>query len=43
MDQSSSIQDFDEAGSVFGCTRMQFETLDSEIAQRPSEYNELRI
>ena len=33
----------DEAGSVSGSTRMQIETVDSLIAKRSYEENELRI
>ena len=33
IDQASSMQDMDDAGSVFGCTQMQIETRDSQIAK----------
>ena len=33
IDQATSTQHVDEAGSVFGCTRTQLEALDSKIAK----------
>ena len=32
-DQATSIQDWDDAGSFFGCTRMEFETLEPQTAK----------
>ena len=34
--QAASIQDLDQSGSVFGCTRMQFETLGSNTTKASS-------
>ena len=31
--QATSTQDLGDAGSAFGCTRMQFDTLDSQFAK----------
>ena len=33
IEQTTSTQDLGEAGSAFGCARLQFETLDSKIAE----------
>ena len=37
IDQATSTQDLDEAGSVVGCTQMHLETSDSSIAKRLHE------
>ena len=42
-DAAISTQDMDGAGSVFGCTRMHLETLDSQIAEGFFAHHELRI
>ena len=41
--QATSTQDLDGSGSAFSCTRMQFETLGSQIAEGFSEDRKLRV
>ena len=38
---SATMHDLDDAAPVSGCTHMQVETLDSQLAERPHEDDEL--